>query len=204
MKELNLTNKILTIVLVCLGVLLTNNDMVFLLLSSIGIVYSVSSKRFILLLFFVFSIVVYTININFSFLYIYNICDLLLILSFTALVISTFSISQRQYIFDRTMYRLKSYKKTKKHLKNCYYDECLKRNIDKMDKYNNLVNTKFLNKQAGLKTNKDLDDIYLLYKLRFYQIYNKKNPLFPDRWKKSDTLYLLFIVTMFCMVLCIR
>ena len=204
MKELNLTNKILTIVLICLGVLLTNNDMVFLLLSSIGIVYSVSSKRFIFLFFFVFSIVVYTININFSFLYIYNICDLLLILSFTALVISTFSISQRQYIFDRTMYRLKSYKKTKKHLKNCYYDDCLKRNIDKMDKYNNLVNTKFLNKQACLKTNKDLDDIYLLYKLRFYQIYNKKNPLFPDRWKKSDTLYLLFIITMFCMVLCIR
>lgn len=204
MKELNLINKILTIVLISLGVLLTDNDMVFLILSSIGIIYCLYSKKFILTVLFIISVVGYITDISFSFLNTYKIYDLLLILGFIVLIISTFSICQRRYVFDKTMYRLKKYKKTRKHLKNCYYDECLKRNMDNMAEHNNLMNSKFLNKQAILKTNKDLDDIYLLYKLRFYQIYNKKNPLFPDRWKKNDTIYLLAIITVFCMILCIR
>lgn len=199
MKELNLINKLLTIIFVSLALLLIDNDMVFLVLSSIGILYCLYSKKIMPLILFVISVVGYNIWNPFNLLY-----DFLLILGFIILVDSTFSIEQRQYVFDKTMYRLKSFKRTKKHLKKCYYNQCLSNNMAKMEKYNSLINSKFLNRQAVLKTNKDLNDMYLLFRLRFYQIYNKKTTLFPDRWKKCDTIYLLVLITVFCMTLCIR
>lgn len=199
MKELNLINKLLTIIFVSLALLLIDNDMVFLVLSSIGILYCLYSKKIMPLILFVISVVGYNIWNPFNLIY-----DFLLILGFIILVDSTFSIEQRQYLFDKTMYRLKSFKRTKKHLKKCYYNQCLSNNMAKMEKYNSLINSNFLNRQVVLKTNKDLNDMYLLFRLRFYQIYNKKTTLFPDRWKKCDTIYLLVLITVFCMTLCIR
>lgn len=204
MKNLNLINKILTIILVSIIVLVTGNDMVFLILASTGIIYCLYSRKFVLMFIFILSVVLEVVAVNFDFLRIYKIYDVILILGLIMLIIGNFSLDQRRYLFDRFMYRFKNSKKTKKHLRKCYYAECLSKNLEEVSKYNNLTNSKFLHKQAVLKTTKDLNDIYLLYKLRFYQIYNKKSPLFPDRWTRNDTFYLIVVITIFCMLLCVR
>lgn len=201
MKELNIINKILTMILVSIVIFVTDNDMLIYILSSVGILYCINSKKMVLVLLFAISIVGGLINISFDFIEINKVYDLILIVGFNFLMISTFTIVQKRYIFDKTIYRFKDYKKTKKHFKNCYYDNCLKNNKDQVSKYNSLINNKYLNRQAVLKTKQDLNDIYLLNKLRFYQVYNKKRALFPDKWKKYDTLYLLILLTLFSMLI---
>lgn len=200
-KDLNIINKILTMILVSIIILITDNDMLVYILASVGIFCCISSKKMVLMLLFIISIVGRFVNISLDIVEIDKVYDLILIIGIMSLIISTFTIVQRRYIFDKTIYRLKDYKKTRKHFKKCYYDRCLKNNIEKVSKYNNLINNKCLNKQAIIKTKQDLGDIYLLNKLRFYQMYNKKRALFPDQWRKYDTLYLLMLITLFIMLI---
>lgn len=201
MRELNIINKILTMILVSIVIFVTNNDMLVYIVSSIGIIYCVNSKKLVLVLFFVISIVGKVADISLDLIELDKVFDLILVIGFNLLVMDTFTIVQKRYVFDKTFYRLKDYKKTKKHFESCYYNSCLKSNKDQISKYSTLINNKYLNKQALLKTKQDLNDIYLLNKLRFYQIYDKKRSLFPDKWMKNDTLYLLIMLTLFSMII---
>lgn len=203
MKDLNIINKLLTIIFVVVAVFLNDDEMFIYILSSIGIICCINSKNILCFIFFIIPIVVPLSNFEFDLINISKVYDLSLVIGIVVLVINNFTILQRRYIFDNTLYKLKDYKKTKKHFRRCYYEECFNNNLNDTLNYKNITNSKYLNNQAFLKTEQDLKDIYLLNKLRFYQIYNKKHSLFPDRWKKYDTIYLVIIIIIFSMIVCI-
>lgn len=204
MKELNIINKILTMVMVTTIIFLSHNDLIIYLISSLGIICSLLSKRISLIFIFTIPVIGTFINIELDLIQIKVMLDFILVIAINKIIIDSFTINQRQYIYEKTLYRFKDYKGTKKHLKRCYYDIKYKENFDSLIKYNGINNNRFLKEQAILKTKNDMKDIYLLYKLRFYQIYNRKKTLFPDRWKKYDTLYLLIIITVFILFLYIK
>lgn len=203
MKDLNIINKLLTIIL--LGILLyfSYDDIIFYLICCIGIVALINVKKRLWVILFILPIVMIIIEFESNLVSVHNLCALLMIFGFVVVFVSSLTVDERRYVFDKTFYKWKDYKKTRKHLYKCYYDKCFNNNINEVPKYNRLSNYKSLTKQANIKSMNDLDEIYVLNRLRFYQLYSKKRVSFPDKWKKYDTFYLITMVVV-CILLLVK
>ena len=199
MKDLNIINKILTIVFFGIALYLCNNDILFYLISIILITCLFNTRSFTMGILVVLVITAKIFNINVD-----NIDRLyyfILMVSMVSLVLSSLTILQKQYIFDNTLYKWRDMRLTRKYIYNCYHDEYFDKNVNNIKGKYSINNYKHLLNNAELKTNRDLSEVYVLHRIRFYQLYNKKTTFFPDRWKKLDTMYLVVMVLLLLIIL---
>ena len=202
MKDLNLINKFLTIIFLGIALYFCNNNILIYLVSIILVTCLFNVRSFMVGILVILLIIGKLFNLDI--INIAKIYYLIMMIGIINLVIKSFTISQKQYIFDNTLYKWKDIKLTRKHIYNCYYDKCFDNNISDIKKNNNISDYRYLYNQVDIKTKRDLSDIYVLNRIRFYQIYNKKRVFFPDKWKKLDTLYLLVMILLFSIILYFR
>lgn len=201
MKELNIINKLLTIVLIGISLYFCNNDVYIYVLCCIGLICCLNYRCWYGLIFFIFPIIGVISGITIDYFDIGRLYYLSIMIGEVIIVVRSLTEIEKRYIFDKTMYKYKNYKKMRKHLNKWYYKDKFNENMESMRKYNNASNYKLLVSQAHIKTKKDLDDIYILNRIRFYQLYSTKRPMFPDVWRKYDTIYLVAIVLIFVIIL---
>lgn len=202
MKDLNLINKILTIVFLGIALYFCNNDIFIYLVSIVLVTCLFNVRSFIMGILGILVIAGKLFNLempNTSRIY-----YLIIMIGIINLMVKSFTIKQKQYIFDKTLYKWKDMKLTRKHIYNCYYDMTFNNNINAIKKYDHTNSYRFLYNQADIKAKRDLSDIYILNRIRFYQIYNKKRVFFPDKWRKTDTVYLIAMILMLFIILYFR
>ena len=193
MKKLSMINKFITVIL--LGISLYFNSSIMLKYFVFGfiIVCFLNLRCLKLAIFYLIVLLFMFFNINIWFdseRFYY----LVMFIGIIILMFKSLSIMQKRYIFDNTLYKSKDMKLIKKHLYSCYYDDVLDNNIKDIEGVINSDNHKYLTNQINMKTKKDLEDLYVLNRIRFYGLYDRKRTIFPDRWGKVDTLYLGLII----------
>ena len=203
MKDLNMINKLFTIVLLAILLYFSYDDMVFYLVCCVGIVILIYLKKYMWILLFIIPIIIIITGFDSNLVSVHNLSILLVMAGFIIIFTGVLTIDERRYVFDKTFYKWRDYKKTKKHLYNCYYDKCLDINLNEVHKYNKIKTHKNLIKEAQTKSLNDLEEIFILNKLRFYQLYSKKRTSFPDKWRRYDTIYLVTMVII-CIFLLVK
>ena len=201
MKELNIINKLLTLILIGISLYFCSSDIYIYVLCCIGAICCLNYRCLYGLIFFIFPIIGVITGLNIDYFDVDRLYYLSIMVGELIIVVKSLTKTERRYIFDKTMYKYKDYKKMRKHLNKWYYEDKFEENMKSMQKYNDLSNSKTLVNQAHIKTKNDLEDIYILNRIRFYQLYSTKRAMFPDVWKKYDTIYLLVIVLIFVVIL---
>lgn len=193
MKNLNIFNKILTIILLSVVLYFNNSDLLSYFVFGILIVCFFNLKKYDLGIIYILILLFKVINIDF-FVNSGKLYYLLMIVGIIVLIVESFTVIEKMYIFDKTLYKSHDMGLNKKHIYNLYYDKLYNKNYKNVEKYINKNNHKHLISQLSIKTKNELEDIYVLNRIRFYGLYNRKKIVFPDTWTRFDTLYLVFIV----------
>lgn len=103
-------------------------------------------------------------------------------------------------------YRNSTSTKLKGYIRKYYYKDLLSRNIeankrvkkylDNPDKYK-----KFLNNQASKKANAELENLYLLDRIRYDRFYSSKKSKLPFTWNNYDNFYIAVSLLLFVLVI---
>lgn len=205
LENLNLFAKITGLFLVMLSIFFVDKPLLVFLLVGFGIFFSFFVKNYEGLQLSIILIVVSMFYYLHPFLLV--IVKLLLIYIFILITKDMINNNEKRYVIDKFIYRNKSISSTKFYLNSCFKKKKFCQNMLSYDSIDNLTRRKFSSyivKQAEIKTEYDLQDIYYRHKLSFYKFDNKKTTILDMKWNMWDNLFLIITGVLLVVVLLYR
>jgi SAM-dependent methyltransferase len=132
----------------------------------------------------------------------------LLVMVYALIIESSLLSLEKRYLYDKLFYGNRTSKKVREYIKKYYYQDLLNKNIrenKRIEKYlkDPEMYNGFLNRQAKKKTNVEIDNFYLLDRIRFDRFYNRKKSKLTFSWSNYDNFYLAISLILFVLVVII-
>jgi len=203
-KSLSFYGKLLSFILLVIAMIVIENYNIFLLVSGMVFILSFINKDkkcfFMSLILFLLTYILSFDNITFI------LFRVLLVIVYLLIIESSLLSLEKRYLYDKLFYHNKSSKKIREYMKKYYYKDIFNNNINnnkRIEKY--LVNPnkydKFLKKQARRKTNIEIDNYYLLDRIRFDRHFSKKKSKLTFSWNNYDNFYIAISLILFVIVI---
>ena len=191
------------ILLVIAMILLKNYNIFLLICGMIFILSFLNKNRLYFLLCLVLFVATYLIPFSEISFYILKI---VLIVLYALIIESSLLSLEKRYLYDILFYRNSTTKQLKKCIKRYYYKDVIssiendnvsiqKYLFDK-DKYKN-----FLKEESKNKAEIELDNLYLIDKLRYDRYYTSKKSKLTFSWNNYDNLYMALSLILFVIVI---
>lgn len=129
----------------------------------------------------------------------------LLVIMYALIIESSLLSLEKRYLYDKLFYRNKNSNKIKGYIRKYYYRDLLNNNmednkriekyLDNPDKYK-----KYLKNQAEKKAYVEIDNFYLIDRIRFDRFFNKKKSTLPFIWNNYDNFYIAVSLFLFVLV----
>ena len=205
-KSLSFYGKIVSFVLLVIAMVIIKSYNIFLLVS--GMIFIVSfvnkdKKCFLLsLALFLLTYILEFNNISFILL------RVLLVIVYALIIESSLLSLEKRFLYDKLFYGNRTSKKVREYIKKYYYKDILNNNIEsnrRIEKYlkDPEMYDNFLNRQAKKKANVEIDNFYLLDRIRFDRFYSKKKSKLTFSWNNYDNVYLAISLILFVLVVII-
>ena len=202
LKDLNLFAKLIGLILIILSIFFVDRPLLVFCLIGLSVVLSVLVKNYESLQLSIILIVISMFYYLHSFLLL--VVKLLLLYIFSQIIKSMTNNNEKRYIVDKVLYKDKSITTTRFYLNSCFKNKKFSQNMLAYDSIDRLTRRKYSNyivKQAEIKTEYDLQDIYYRHKLSFYKLGNKKTTILDMKWSMWDNIFLIGTVILFVLVL---
>ena len=203
-KSLSFYGKILSFILLLIAMVIIKNYNIFLLIC--GMVFIVSfinkDRKYFIFCMLLFLATYLTSYNEVSFI----IFRVLLVLSYALIIESSLMSLEKRYLYDLLFYRNSTSKKLRRYMKKYYYHDIVNRNVDnnrKIKKYLDNQNKydKYLMNQAEKKAENEIDNIYLIDRIRFDRFFGSKKKRLALSWNNYDNFYMCISLLLFVLVL---
>jgi len=204
LENLNLFSKLIGLILIVLSVLLVDRPLLVFCLIGLNILLSMLIRNYESLQLSIILIVISMFYYLHPFLLV--IVKILLLYDCGLIIKTMTNNNEKRYIIDKFLYKDKSRASTKFYLNSCFKNKKFSRNMlvyDNIDKLTRRKYSSYIVKQAEIKTNYDLQDIYYRHKLSFYKLNDKKTTILDMKWDMLDNMFLLLNVMIFILVICL-
>ena len=205
-KGLSFYGKLVSFILLVIAMVIIKSYNIFLLVSGmIFIISFVNKDKKCFLLSLALFLLTYILEFNdISFIIMRG----LLVIIYALIIESSLLSLEKRYLYDKLFYRNRTSKKVREYIKKYYYKDILNINIEnnkRIEKYlkNDEMYNNFLNRQAKRKTNVEIDNFYLLDRIRFDRFYSKKKSKLTFSWNNYDNFYLAVSLILFVLVVII-
>ena len=205
LENLNLFAKLIGLILIALSIFFVDNPLLVFCLIALSILFSFLVRNYEGLQLSIILIVISMFYYLHPFLLVF--VKLLLLYVFTLIVKSMTNNNEKRYIIDKVIYHNKSASATKFYLNSCFKNKKFCQNMlsyDSIDKITRRKYSKYIVKQAEIKTEYDLQDIYYRHKLSFYKMDSKKTTFLDMKWNMWDNIFLVSTIALFVVVLLCR
>lgn len=205
LENLNLFAKLIGLILIALSIIFVDRPLLVFCLIGLSILLSFFVRNYEGLQLSIILIVVSMFYYLHPFLLV--IVKLILLYVFALIVKNMTNNNEKRYIIDKFIYSNKSISSTKFYLNSCFKSKKFCQNMLPYDSIDNLTRRKYsgyIVKQAEIKTEYDLQDIYYRHKLSFYKINNKKTTVLDMKWNMWDNVFLIITIVLFIVVLLYR
>jgi len=205
-KSLSFYGKLVSFVLLVIAMIIIKSYNIFLLVSGMIFIVSFVNKDkkcfFLSLALFLLTYILEFNNISFI------LFRILLVIIYALIIESSLLSLEKRYLYDKLFYSNKNSKKVREYVKKYYYKDILEKNIyynKKIEKYlkDPGMYSVFLNRQAKKKTNVEIDNFYLLDRIRFDRFYSRKKSKLTFSWNNYDNFYLAISLILFVLVVII-
>jgi len=204
LENLNLFSKLIGLILIVLSIPLVDRPLLVFCLIGLGILLSLLIRNYESLQLSIILIVISMFYYLHPFLLV--IVKLILLYDFYLIIKTMTNNNEKRYIIDKFLYKDKSVASTKFYLNSCFKNKKFSQNMsvyDSIDKLTRRKYSSYIVKQAEIKTEYDLQDIYYRHKLSFYKLNDKKTTILDMKWDMVDNMFLLLNVMIFILVICL-
>jgi len=204
LENLNLFSKLIGLILIVLSIPLVDRPLLVFCLIGLGILLSLLIRNYESLQLSIILIVISMFYYLHPFLLV--IVKLILLYDFYLIIKTMTNNNEKRYIIDKFLYKDKSVASTKFYLNSCFKNKKFSQNMsvyDSIDKLTRRKYSSYIVKQAEMKTEYDLQDIYYRHKLSFYKLNDKKTTILDMKWDMVDNMFLLLNVMIFILVICL-
>ena len=202
-KSLSFFGKVVSLVLLIIAMVIIKNYNIFLLICGMVFLVSFINKDnkyfFFCLLLFIYTYLSTYNEVTFI------VLKVLLVGIYALIIESSLMSLEKRYLYDLFFYRSKSSKRLRNYIKKYYYRELYNNNVENNQKINKYVtNTKkynkYLDNEVSKKTEKEIDDLYLVDRVRYDHYFNHKKGRITFAWNNYDNFYIavslvLFVIT---------
>jgi hypothetical protein len=205
-SHLSFYGKIVSFILLVIAMVIIKSYNIFLLVCGMIFIVSFLNKDkicfFLSLFLFILTYILEFNDISFILL------RVLLVMVYALIIESSLLSLEKRYLYDKLFYGNRTSKKVREYIKKYYYQDLLNKNIrenKRIVKYlkdPEMYNV-FLNRQAKKKTNVEIDNFYLLDRIRFDRFYNRKKSKLTFSWSNYDNFYLAISLILFVLVVII-
>lgn len=205
MKSLNLYNKLFSLIVMLIAIILADQFYIVFTLIIISLVMSILLKDYDGLQLVIISIIVSLFYYIHPFLLIF--VKVVLVGIFFILTRSMISKKEKRFLLEKITYLVKGNKTFRFYLDHCYKKDLFNQNLcvyDNLDKYQRRKNSKYMISEVAKKTNLDMQDYATLNKIRFFGMFNKKTSMIKHSWNKDDNTLCLLSLLVFILVIIYR
>ena len=203
-KSLSFYGKFLSFILLVVAMVLLRNYNLFLLICGMIFILSFLNKnRLYFLLSLALFIATYIIPFNeISFI----VLKVLLIITYALIIESSLLSLEKRYLYDKLFYRNSTTKQLKKCIKRYYYKDVM----NDITNDNNTIQKYLYDKdkykvqlkeEAKKKSEIELDNLYLIDKLRYDRYFTSKKSKLTFSWNNYDNLYIALSLVLFVIVI---
>ena len=205
-KSLSFYGKLVSFILLVIAMVIIKSYNIFLLVSGMIFIVSFVNKDkkcfFLSLALFLLTYILEFNNISFILL------RCLLVIIYALIIESSLLSLEKRYLYDKLFYRNRTSKQVRGYIKKYYYKDILDRNIEfnkRIEKYlkDPEMYNSFLNRQVKKKANVEIDNLYLLDRIRFDRFYSSKKSKLTFSWNNYDNFYLSISLILFVLVVVI-
>lgn len=202
-KSLCFYGKLVSFILLVIAMVIINNYNIFLLVCGMVFILSFINKKkryfFLCLILFLSTYLIEFNNITFI------VLRILLIIAYALIIESSLLSLEKRYLYDKLFYRNKNSNKIKGYIRKYYYRDLYNNNMEsnkRIEKYldNPDKFKKYLKTQAEKKAYVEIDNLYLLDRIRFDRFFNKKKSRLPFSWNNYDNFYIAVSLFLFVLV----
>lgn len=202
-KSLCFYGKLVSFILLVIAMVIIQNYNIFLLVCGMVFILSFINKKkryfFLCLILFLST---YILNFNDI---IFIVLRVLLVIVYALIIESSLLSLEKRYLYDKLFYRNKNSSKIKGYIRKYYYKDLLNNNIEanrRIEKYldNPDKYKKYLKTQAEKKAFIEIDNLYLLDRIRYDRFYNRKKSRLPFTWNNYDNFYIAVSLLLFVLV----
>ena len=202
-KSLSFYGKLLSFILLVVAMILLKNYNIFLLICGMVFILSfLNRNRLYFLICLALFIATYLIPYNEVSFYILK---MILIVVYALIIESSLLSLEKRFLYDKLFYRNSTTKQLKKCIKRYYYKDVMNSiNNDNLtiqkylydkDKYKS-----FLKECAKEKADIELDNLFLIDKLRYDRYFTSKKSKLTFSWNNYDNLYIALSLILFVIV----
>ncbi len=193
-KDISFYNKIISLILLVIALVLVQNYSVFLLICGLVLVLAFINKKIGLLI----------VNIiNFALVYflgsdptLFVVFKFILPIIYIFVIEDSLYIVEKRFLYDSLFYRNRS--KVKDYMKKYYWDKCYEKNMGNLDQVTKYLDNSrdvrkfkgYIEDEAYDKTKKDINRKYLIDKIRYDRYFTKKRNFLINEWGLNDTFFL--------------
>lgn len=203
-KSLSFYGKLVSFVLLAVAMIVIQNYNIFLLICGMVFIFSFinKDKKYFFLSLILF-LATYILDYNDI---IFIVLRVFLVIVYGLIIESSLLSLEKRFLYDKLFYRNSTSKKLKGYIRKYYYKDLLNINIDgnkRIEKYldNPEKYKKYLNTQAANKANVEIDNFYLLDRIRYDRFYNRKKSKLPFNWNNYDNFYIAVSLLLFILVI---
>ena len=202
-KSLCFYGKLVSFILLVIAMVIINNYNIFLLVCGMVFILSFINKKkgyfFLCLILFLSTYLIEFNDITFI------VLRILLIIAYALIIESSLLSLEKRYLYDKLFYRNKNSNKIKGYIRKYYYRDLYNNNMEsnkRIEKYldNPDKFKKYLKTQAEKKAYVEIDNLYLLDRIRFDRFFNKKKSRLPFSWNNYDNFYIAVSLFLFVLV----
>lgn len=202
-KSLSFFGKLASFILLVVAMVIIKNYNVFLLIC--GMIFILSfinkEKKYFIFCFLLF-LVTYLMNYDEN---TFIVLRVLLVISYALIIESSLLSLEKRYLYDKLFYRNSTSKKLRGYIKKYYYRDLVDKNIEnnkKIAKYLDDPNkyNKYLISQAEKKAEVEIDNLYLIDRIRFDRYFSKKKSRISFSWNNYDNFYICVSLLLFVIV----
>lgn len=203
-KSLSFYGKLVSFLLLVIAMIIIKNYNIFLLVCGMIFILSFINKdKKYFLMGLVLFLLTYILNYN---VIVFIILRILLVILYALIIESSLLSLEKRYLYDKLFYRNSTSKKLRQYMKKYYYRDVLNSKMNdnkRIEKYLKDSNKyrKFLERQAIKKANIEIDNFYLLDRIRFDRFFTKKRSKLTFSWNNYDNLYISVSLILFVIVI---
>jgi len=202
-KSLCFYGKLVSFILLVIAMIIIKDYNIFLLICGMVFILSFINKKkryfFLCLILFLSTYILKFNDVSFL------VLRILLIIAYALIIESSLLSLEKRYLYDKLFYRNKNSNKIKGYIRKYYYKDLVNSNMEankRIEKY--LVNPdkykKYLKLQAEKKAYVEIDNLYLLDRIRYDRFFSKKKSRLPFTWNNYDNFYIAVSLFLFVLV----
>jgi len=204
-KSLSFFGKLISFILLVIAMILIQNYNIFLLIC--GMIFILSfinkDKKYFLISLILF-LITYILNFNES---VFVILRISLVILYAFMIESSLLSLEKRYLYDKLFYRNRTSKKLKGYVYRYYYNDIFNKNNimnRRIDKYLDVSEKnkykKYLKKQTEVRSCLEVDNLYLLDRIRYDRFYSSKKSRLSFNWNNYDNFYIAVSLLLFVLV----